>query len=123
MILQLFRLFIRAEEQAQELKLLQGQLADYNLIIDRQNTNASMRSLETEAEQAAAANQGKNRLHDLFLKKYFVCCRIDCRDGGTLPGAKSARRAGPRVGAARGTSSGPECREVGRDGEQVFLWR
>lgn len=47
----------RAEEQAQELKQLQGQLADYNMIIERQYTNANLRSLEFEVEQAEAANQ------------------------------------------------------------------
>ncbi|KAF7634330.1 hypothetical protein Mgra_00006296 [Meloidogyne graminicola] len=49
----------KAEEQAQELKQLQGLLADYNLIIDRQNThsNTNLRSLDSEAEQIALTNQ------------------------------------------------------------------
>uniref|UniRef100_A0A914NCP6 Uncharacterized protein n=2 Tax=Meloidogyne TaxID=189290 RepID=A0A914NCP6_MELIC len=49
----------RAEEQAQELKQLQGLLADYNLVIDRQNTHSdtNLRSLEAEADQTALANQ------------------------------------------------------------------
>ncbi|CAK5083380.1 unnamed protein product [Meloidogyne enterolobii] len=48
-----------AEEQAQELKQLQGLLADYNLVIDRQNTHSdtNLRSLEAEADQTALANQ------------------------------------------------------------------
>lgn len=66
------------------MKQLQGQLADYNLvnflgfrnliffanlkIIDRQNTNSNLRSLENEVEQAILANQGKSWIFPVIMK-------------------------------------------------------
>uniref|UniRef100_A0A915CSK7 Uncharacterized protein n=1 Tax=Ditylenchus dipsaci TaxID=166011 RepID=A0A915CSK7_9BILA len=47
----------KAEEQANELKELQGELSDLNLIIDRQNTNADMRDLEFELVEAQKSNE------------------------------------------------------------------
>ncbi|KAL3103370.1 hypothetical protein niasHS_002556 [Heterodera schachtii] len=47
----------RAEEQANELKQLQGTLADYNTIIDRQNTDSNLRALEGEILEANRTNQ------------------------------------------------------------------
>uniref|UniRef100_A0A914C918 Uncharacterized protein n=1 Tax=Acrobeloides nanus TaxID=290746 RepID=A0A914C918_9BILA len=46
----------RAEEQATEIKHLQGELADYNMLIDRQNTNSELKDLEFEVGEEKKRN-------------------------------------------------------------------
>ncbi|KAI6184152.1 Intraflagellar transport protein 74-like protein [Aphelenchoides bicaudatus] len=61
----------RAEEQANEIKKLQNELADYNLIIDRQNTSANdVRDLEFEVleEQKRTAELGST-VEELFRER------------------------------------------------------
>ncbi|KAI1720046.1 intraflagellar transport protein 74 like protein [Ditylenchus destructor] len=60
----------RAEEQANELKELQGELSDLNLIIDRLNTNSDLRDLEFEvAEAEKANNELTGAVEDLFKER------------------------------------------------------
>ncbi|KAI1727656.1 intraflagellar transport protein 74 like protein [Ditylenchus destructor] len=60
----------RAEEQANELKELQGELSDLNLIIDRQNTNSDLRDLEFEVAEAEKVNSElTGAVEDLFKER------------------------------------------------------
>ncbi|XP_035230636.1 intraflagellar transport protein 74 homolog [Stegodyphus dumicola] len=47
----------RAEAQALELKDLQGQLADYNLLVDKLNTDAEMADVQLEYRELKAQNE------------------------------------------------------------------
>ncbi|CAD5211668.1 unnamed protein product [Bursaphelenchus okinawaensis] len=60
----------KAEEQANELKQLQGEFADYNLIIDRQNTNVNVQELEVDIETQEKTNEElTNVVQDLFHER------------------------------------------------------
>lgn len=61
----------RAEEQANEIKQLQNSLADYNLLIDRQNTSANdIRDLELEVfEEQKRTAELNSTVEELFRER------------------------------------------------------
>uniref|UniRef100_A0A914YJ13 Uncharacterized protein n=1 Tax=Panagrolaimus superbus TaxID=310955 RepID=A0A914YJ13_9BILA len=60
----------RAEEQAEEIKKLQGELSDYNLLIDYQNTNKDFSELQFEVQEEQTKNaEISKQVEDLFRER------------------------------------------------------
>lgn len=55
---------------AQELKELQGQLGDYNTLVDKINTNTDLEEVERQMQQLKAKNQRESHmLDDVFIQR------------------------------------------------------
>ena len=105
----------RAEEQAQELKHLQGQLADYNLVIgffwfifcpkfeDNWPTKHQFQCARI-GKWSGTGDSGKSRQLAGISENWNF--RIDCGRRGDVQRAQTARRACARIGTASGTVAG-----------------
>ena len=60
----------RVKETAAELTNLQSQLADYNLLVDKLNTDTEVILVQQEAQEMAAQNESESReVEALFAEK------------------------------------------------------
>ncbi|KAG8176292.1 hypothetical protein JTE90_011276 [Oedothorax gibbosus] len=59
----------RAEGQALELKSLQGQLADYNLLVDKLNTDAEMSEVLQECKELKTQNENETAVIDSLYEQ------------------------------------------------------
>ncbi|XP_013792112.1 intraflagellar transport protein 74 homolog [Limulus polyphemus] len=59
----------RAEVLASELKDLQGELADYNLLVDKLNTDAEMDEVQHEYKELKAQNEQESKNIDLIFEE------------------------------------------------------
>ncbi|CAL1291231.1 unnamed protein product [Larinioides sclopetarius] len=59
----------RAEAQALELKSFQGQLADYNLLVDKLNTDAEMSDVQQEYRDLKAQNENETIVIDSLFEQ------------------------------------------------------
>ena len=60
----------RVKETASELTNLQSQLADYNLLVDKLNTDTEVILVQQEAQEMAAQNESESReVEALFAEK------------------------------------------------------
>jgi glutaredoxin len=72
-------LIIRVKETAAELTNLQSQLADYNLLVDKLNTDTEVILVQQEAQEMAAQNESESReVEALFAEKQnrYACVSI-----------------------------------------------
>ena len=66
--------FARADSLAGELKELQGELGDYNIVIEKVNTNSDLEQLERQCQDMKLRNQRDSQvLDDVFVQRqtYF----------------------------------------------------
>jgi hypothetical protein len=66
--------FARADSLAGELKELQGELGDYNIVIEKVNTNTDLEQLERQCQDMKLRNQRESQvLDDVFVQRqtYF----------------------------------------------------
>ena len=67
----------RVKETAAELTNLQSQLADYNLLVDKLNTDTEVILVQQEAQEMAAQNESESReVEALFAEKQNRCVYV-----------------------------------------------
>lgn len=81
----------KAEALASELKAHQGELADYNIVVDKMNVNEGVEDIEAECAELKVSIRGPN--HDDFQG-----CKKSSRKGSNQSGTRVAAHLAMRSG-------------------------